>query len=108
MFRRRVERGLRLPMAPARQSSVPFLTECSYIFRMNRFGPTPSANFFEWLPEKIQPSPIKIIQISIGPSSVNKRGSCINGTAECVFSRTRFIVLKGLTRLRTRSSLVTA
>jgi hypothetical protein len=33
---------------------------------------------------------------------VNKRGSRINGAAKCVFSRSRLIVLKGLTRLHTR------
>ena len=30
---------------------------------------------------------------------MNKRWRCINGVAKCVFSRSRLIVLKGLTRL---------
>src|SRR6266700_3707541 len=69
---------------------------------MNRFGPAPPTNVFEGLTKKIQPSPIKVIQVLIGPSGVNKRGSRINGAAKCVFSRSRFIVLNGPTRLHTR------
>src|ERR1700752_4217402 len=69
---------------------------------MDHFGPPPSANLFERLAKKIQPSTIKVIEVSIGPGSVNKRGSCINRAAECVFSRSQFIVLKGLTRLHSQ------
>src|SRR6266511_3937883 len=59
----------------ASQSRVPFLNYRSYVFRMNRFGPAPPANVFEWFTKKIQPSPIKIIDVPVGPSSMNKRGS---------------------------------
>ena len=50
------------------------------------------------LPKKIQPSPIKIIQVTIRPRGVNKRRSRINGAAKFVFIRSRLIVLKRLTR----------
>jgi hypothetical protein len=69
---------------------------------MNRFCPAPPTNVFEGLTKKIQPSQIKVIQVTIGPSSVNKGGSRINGPAKCVFSRSRFIVPTGPTRLHTR------
>jgi hypothetical protein len=81
---------------PVRESRVPFLNQRREVFRMNTLSPFPSANFFERLAEKIQPTAIEVIQVSVRPTSVNKRGSRINGTMKCRFIRSRFIVLKGL------------
>ena len=55
----------------------------------------------ERLPKKIQPSSIKVIDVAVGPSSVNKRGSRIHGAAECFFGRAGLISLKGFARLHT-------
>jgi hypothetical protein len=83
------------------QSRTPFLNYSIDVVWMNRFGPTPPTNLFEGLTKKIQPFPIKVIQVTIGPSSVNTRWSCICGPAKRVFSRSRLIVLKVLTCLHT-------
>ena len=47
----------------------------------------------------IQPAAVEIIQISVGPGGMNKRRRCINSKPKCVFGRSGFIILKGLTRL---------
>src|SRR4029077_1008456 len=84
------------------QSRTPFLNYSIDVVWMNRFGPAPPANLFEGLTKKLQPFPIKVIDVAIGPRSMNNRGSRINGAAKCVFSRSRFIVPTGPTRLHTR------
>jgi hypothetical protein len=86
---------------PTRQSGVPFLNYSSNIFRMNGFSPTPTTDVLYGLAQEIQPAAVEVIQIAIGPSGVNKRGSRIDRASKRVFGRSRLVVLKGLTRLHT-------
>src|SRR6266700_210524 len=84
---------------PTRQSGVPFLNYRSYVFRMNRFGPAPPTNLFEGLTKKIQPSPIKVIQVTIRPRGMDKCRGRINGAPKCIFGGSRLLVSRSSNRL---------
>src|SRR6266481_5038499 len=66
---------------------------------MNRFGPAPPTNLFEGLTKKIQPSPIKVIQVTIGPRGMDKCRGRINGAPKCIFGGSRLLVSRSSNRL---------
>src|SRR5580658_2249342 len=69
-----------------RQRCLPLVHELRKVVGMNYAGPSPSQKVIQRNAQIFQPAFVEKIQIAVGTSAVQHRGSCIDHELEAVFT----------------------